>query len=112
MEKIEEFKCLLCGNCCRGPGYVKLTCEEAEKIARYMEIDLHAFYDKYVMKRSNGSLWLRDDANTNCLFLDNNNRCKIHPVKPRQCTDFPHKWRTADVLSYCQGLKQNEQEIK
>ncbi len=31
--------------------------------------------------------------------------CSIHAVKPAQCVDFPVRWRTANSLDYCVGLK-------
>jgi Fe-S-cluster containining protein len=54
-----------------------------------------------------GDLWLRDQPGPEraCVFLEPDNSCRVHPVKPQRCRDFPLKWRTADVMEYCVGLR-------
>jgi Fe-S-cluster containining protein len=55
----------------------------------------------------NGDTWLIDKPGPEleCIFLENN-RCRIHAVKPSQCIGFPMKWRTPDILDYCEGMRQ------
>ncbi|MCX7766422.1 MAG: YkgJ family cysteine cluster protein [Candidatus Sumerlaeia bacterium] len=100
--QLENFVCKRCGNCCRGEGFVKITPEEARIIATFLKITVPEFYRNYTVKLAD-VVWLKDKPNKDCIFLEDN-LCVIHPVKPKQCRDFPRKWHTADVASYCQGL--------
>lgn len=100
--KLEHFECKRCGNCCRGDGFVKITPVDARRIANFLNITLPEFYRIYTVKFYNVT-WLKDKLNKDCIFLENN-LCLIHPAKPTQCRDFPLKWRTPDIASYCQGL--------
>jgi Fe-S-cluster containining protein len=111
-ELFQQFECVRCGNCCRGPGFVRITQEDATRIARFLNIKLSSFYTQYTMSHGDGELWLLDDENSDCLFLDKNNLCTIHPVKPRQCAEFPASWRTADVALYCEGLNHTRTALR
>ena len=110
-----RFRCAGCGNCCRGEGFVRITAQEAREIAGFLGIPHDRFLAEYTRKpeierhAAAGDLWLVDRADgcNDCVFLQEA-RCRINPVKPRQCRDFPMRWRTADVLDYCAGLKDPE----
>ncbi len=114
---IEEFACAGCGNCCRGEGYVRVTPEELARIAGHLKLEMPGlelpdFLDQYTRKpeipahADTGDLWLIDQPGPEqeCVFLENN-RCKIHSVKPAQCIGFPTKWRTPDIMDYCVGMQ-------
>ncbi len=53
-----------------------------------------------------GVRWLIDKSGPEqeCIFLENN-RCIINDVKPTQCIGFPTKWRTPDIMDYCEGMR-------
>lgn len=109
--QIEGFVCQRCGNCCRGEGFVRITSAEAQNIAFFLNLSLDEFYQNYTVKVHDSS-WLRDKPNKDCIFLENN-LCRIHPVKPQQCRDFPLKWRPAEIFNYCRGMQmQNEKVLK
>jgi hypothetical protein len=96
--------CLRCGACCRWPGYVIVRPDEADAIASYLGITARELLDGYARltsSRRNLSLIERDDGS--CVFLDAQNRCRIHPVKPRQCRDFPERWSVPNLHALCQA---------
>ncbi|MDF2577353.1 MAG: hypothetical protein K0S74_837 [Chlamydiales bacterium] len=89
-----RFKCTQCGRCCTGsPGYVWLTEEEMQAMAKYLDMSLTQFTQRYVRK-VNGRFSLLEYANQeewgkyDCVFLKDN-RCSIHPVRPKQCRTYP-----------------------
>jgi Fe-S-cluster containining protein len=112
-ENPTSFVCAMCGNCCRGEGYVRISPAEVEKIANYLGIGRAEFLREYTRvpeieeQRLTSDVWLKDQPGPEqaCIFL-RENRCAIHEVKPIQCIGFPLRWRTPDVLEYCEGMRQ------
>lgn len=110
--EIARFECKQCGNCCRGIGYVRITPDDAERIARFLNIKLASFYNQYTFRpeglisnsTENTEWWLLDTESHECVFLEKN-LCKIHPVKPLQCRDFPQQWHPRDFFLYCKGMR-------
>ena len=49
-------------------------------------------------------LSLIEAADGACIFLTPDNRCRVQPVKPRQCREFPLGWRFPGVEKVCRGL--------
>ena len=96
MENSESkvvYECTQCGACCRQPGYVILEEGEADAIAAHLDLDVHAFLDRYTrLTRNRASLSLTERKDLSCIFLDDENHCQINAVKPRQCQEFPHIW--------------------
>lgn len=110
---LTPFVCARCGNCCRGEGFVRVSPEEQRAMAAYLGIGLEEFQRLYTRPpeiaehAAAGDLWLRDQPGPEqaCIFLGPDNSCRVHPVKPQKCKDFPLKWRTPDVMEYCVGLR-------
>jgi len=84
-----RFRCTQCSHCCTGQeGYVWLSPRDQESIARHLGLAHDAFVKRYV--RLVGRLFaLVDKPGGDCIFLTEDKRCAIHPVKPRQCLTFP-----------------------
>ena len=110
--QITPFVCAMCGNCCRGEGYVRIRSDEAPRIAAYLGLSLDDFLARYTRtpeipsQAAAGDLWFIDKPGPEqeCIFLENN-LCAINPVKPEQCIGFPLKWRTPDIMEYCVGMQ-------
>lgn len=108
---LKNFKCQNCGNCCKFKGYVYVTPEEIQKIAAYLNIFIFDFMNKYTVKKNNQYLISSPIFNPTC-FLDENNRCKIYPVRPKSCQTYPD-WDTIwqnqknlqEEKTNCLGLK-------
>lgn len=85
-----KFTCTQCGNCCTGaPGVVWVDDGEIEKIADYLGKstgEVRLFHTRPVR----GRISLTEFANGDCTFFDGaTRRCKIYPVRPRQCQTWP-----------------------
>jgi uncharacterized protein len=80
------FKCQRCGDCCKGYGGTFVTQKEIEDIAGHMSIEPDKFIEDYC-QLSGGKPVLAQKKNAYCIFWDE--VCRIHPVKPRMCRDWP-----------------------
>ncbi len=102
----DNFACLRCGACCRAPGDVRLDPGEAEAIARELGLSVEVFIDRFTrLARDRQALSLTDGADGACVFLDADHACRIQAVKPRQCLDYPRRWRSAALDAVCAGLR-------
>ena len=100
------FNCHRCGNCCRVPGAVHVTAEEAEAIAAFLGMDVYAFTEAYArLDDARSRLVLLEQPDGACIMLTPDNVCRINPVKPRQCRDFPSGWRTPATVAACPALR-------
>ncbi len=84
-----KFECVSgCSNCCQvNDGFVFLSEDEAEKIAKYLETGIAELY-KWFIKQIDNRLCLVDGESEHCIFIEDN-RCLIYPVRPQQCRDYP-----------------------
>lgn len=84
-----RFQCTRCGHCCTGaPGFVWVTPEEIEALARHRGEpvgQVEAVYTRPVGRRRS----LRERANGDCVFYDRHAGCTVYPVRPRQCRTWP-----------------------
>ena len=95
------FKCLKCGACCRQEGYVRLEKNEADIIAAFLSMDVRQFIETCtILTRDRIGLSLKEKGNGDCLFLTDDG-CRINAVKPRQCLEFPVKWKFKDFEHIC-----------
>ena len=103
MEEV-YFHCQRCANCCRWPGFVRVTDGEIAAVARYLGIDEDAFIQRYTRLRpGRDGLALIDKPNGECFFLDGN-VCTLQPVKPAQCRDFPNRWNFPGWRHVCEAI--------
>lgn len=49
-------------------------------------------------------LALQDKENGECIFLDGND-CRVNPVKPQQCRNFPNLWNFPGFEDVCRAKK-------
>lgn len=85
-----EFRCTGCGHCCTGgPGYVWVTRDDIETLARGKGLDRDAFARRYVRRvERHYSLTERPDGS--CVFLDEaKERCTVYDARPTQCRTYP-----------------------
>ena len=50
------------------------------------------------------TLMLKSRPDGACVYLTDDNRCRIHAVKPDKCRTFPFEWTNADSDEVCPGL--------
>jgi hypothetical protein len=71
-----------------------LRLAETEAIAAFLGMDVYEFVETYTeLLDDRRDLTLVDGADGACVFLEGGNRCRIYPVRPRQCREFPNGWR-------------------
>ena len=81
------FQCQQCGDCCAGRGGIFVKPGEVEAMAALLEIPVAEFRRRYVEASAMGPrLTVADGA---CVFLMAGNYCRVHPVKPLICRQWP-----------------------
>ena len=100
-EQPGVFECRRCGACCRWPGHVLLADDEVQAIADFLGMSVYAFTGRFTVLAVNREcLSLAEAQDGACVFLEGN-ACRIQPVKPRQCRDFPLRWTVKDAHMQC-----------
>lgn len=105
---VKEFKCHQCGNCCRGDGYVELTNSDIQRISSHLGLEREEFFAEYCTFDNKTMRWNlidQGDAEQSCIFLTKENGCRVHQTKPHQCEGFPTRWRSDNILEYCDGWR-------
>lgn len=101
------IKCHRCGACCRiRDGIVRVSDVEIARIAAYLgmsETDFIANETELAPDRR--TLMLRSNPDGACVYLTDDNLCRIHAVKPDKCRTFPFEWTNADSREVCPGLR-------
>jgi uncharacterized protein len=83
------FSCTRCGACCTGgPGYVWVSREEIEELARFRGEKLQQFSQKFV-RRVGNRLSLIERPGGDCIFWDPQEGCTVYPARPTQCQTWP-----------------------
>lgn len=109
------FRCTGCGDCCRGPGgYVWVTREEAEELARVLNMEFKAFAAK-MLRATPAGLALVDDGRGDCPLLGPDGRCATYESRPLQCRTWPwwkenlaSRARWDDLAQGCPGMNRGE----
>jgi len=111
-EILANFKCQNSGNCCKAGGYVYVTSDNIEKMAKILQTSPIDFRQTYTQKDNGWDIIASPNFNTNCL-LDENNRCKVYEARPLACRTYPNWpsiWQSDKTLikesKSCPGLKQ------
>jgi len=82
------FQCRQCGDCCAGRGGIFVKPREVDKMAALLELSPEEFGRRYVEASALGPRLTVAD-NGSCVFLMAGNRCRVHPVKPFICRQWP-----------------------
>lgn len=80
------FDCRQCGDCCVGRGGIFVRPHEVEEMAALLEMTPEGFSSRYVEVSAQGARLTIE--NGVCVFLEDN-RCRMHPVKPFICRQWP-----------------------
>ncbi len=97
------FVCQQCGKCCRilskvvfDPVEGKLYMENIEEISKHVNLDA-------LMEELSGKVKAKHPVKLSCPFFKDN-RCTIHPIRPRSCRIFPLGMDLDQGIG-CPGLK-------
>lgn len=100
-----RYACQRCGNCCRWPGFVRLTNTDITALAGFLGLSEGDFIQRYTRLRPRrDGLALTDQPGGACVFLDGRNRCAVQSVKPEQCGGFPNAWNFPGWREVCEAL--------
>lgn len=104
---LSTFSCRQCGACCRIPdGICRVDEREVARIAAFLGMDESTFIaTETEVAPDRKSLMLKNRPNGACAYLTDDNRCRIHPVKPDKCRTFPFDWMNADSTDVCPELR-------
>jgi Fe-S-cluster containining protein len=97
------LQCDRCTACCRWPGQVSLNEAQITELAAYLQLSEDEFIQEHTrLNRNRTGLALKDKADGSCVFLDGND-CRVNPVKPQQCRDFPNLWNFPGSEQHCRA---------
>lgn len=83
------FTCTQCGACCTGaPGYVWVSPEEVEKLARHRGEGLDEFGRKF-LRNVKGRVSLIERPGGDCIFWHRTEGCTVYEARPVQCRTWP-----------------------
>ncbi len=100
-----RYQCQRCGNCCRWPGFVRLTDADITALAGHLGLDEREFIARHTRLRpARDGLALLDKPNGECAFLDGRNRCAVQDAKPAQCRSFPNGWNFPGWREVCEAV--------
>ena len=101
-----DFKCQGCGACWRiKNGIVRVGDDEVRRIAAFLGMTEQEFIDRETeIAPDRKKLILKSRPDESCVYLTDDNRCRIHPVKPDKCRTFPFEWTNADSADICPAL--------
>lgn len=87
-----HFHCTGCGRCCLGGDdhYVSVSAKESERIRQYLGLSSAWFRRRYQVRIDGGSGYGIALRNGRCVFLGEDTRCGIYPVRPMQCRTYPY----------------------
>ncbi len=103
------FKCLKCGDCCKGFGGTFVTEQDIKLIADFINMEPGRFL-RECCELSEKKPVLARGKDGYCMFWDE--LCLIHPVKPRMCRAWPfiegvladfNNWRI--MAGVCPGIR-------
>jgi uncharacterized protein len=82
----KTIDCLDCANCCKtmSPTYKKA---DVKRISKHLGMSFQQYYDKYLYLDESGDYM---NKSVPCQFLRKDNKCSIYPVRPSDCSGFPH----------------------
>ncbi len=109
---MKNFQCKRCGACCRGESTVSLSDEEIQRMALFLGLSLEEVLQKYIVIKGEKRKEMRT-LEGYCIFFDKEKRlCRIHPVKPERCKEWPFppiifkdRENFQIIQSFCDGLK-------
>ena len=85
---------------------MRVSDAEVARIAAFLGMAEQDFIDRETeIAPDRRGLILRSRPDGACVWLAEDNLCRIHPVKPEKCRTFPYEWTNADSPAVCSGLR-------
>jgi Fe-S-cluster containining protein len=84
---------------------VRVTDAEILRLAIFLEITAEELIQRCLRLRPDRlGLALAEQPDGACVFLVGND-CRVQPVKPQQCRDFPNGWNFPGFEEQCRAIK-------
>lgn len=108
-----RFECTGCGACCTGSAdhYVETNAAERAAIRVFLKLSPGWFRRRYLVRVDADTTGIRLGHDGRCAFLGDDNRCRVYPVRPRQCRTYPwwpelieSKRDWAEEARRCEGM--------
>jgi Fe-S-cluster containining protein len=85
-----------------------VTSAEIAALAGHLGVTEDDFIERYTrLTLDRRGLSLVEKENRECVFLDGVD-CRVQPVKPQQCRDFPNKWNFPGWEKECRAIPVEE----
>jgi Fe-S-cluster containining protein len=147
--KILRFSCTKCGKCCKDSNtFINLNYRDILRFHKKVKMDLKELMEVigfYTFKDANvedfmiqmvytpieteqglAYIGLLKDKDSRCVFLDDDDTCKIHPYRPSICRSFPFTFLMSENekkitgtigytnkgIEYCPGIKKSAPIVK
>jgi Fe-S-cluster containining protein len=85
--KSPVFQCRQCGDCCAGRGGIHVQPGEVAAMAALLNLPVEEFQRRFVEASPRGPRLTTVDGV--CVFLLEGHLCRVHPVKPAICRQWP-----------------------
>lgn len=82
----QKTDCLTCANCCKTTSPI-FRMIDIDRISAHLNIKSQELISKYLHLDEEGDYVLNSAP---CVFLDDDNYCKIYSVRPKACREYPH----------------------
>ena len=104
LDRSTVFQCRQCGDCCSGRGGIFVRPDEVEAMSALLALPVAEFCRRFVEASALGPrLTVAEGV---CVFLMEGKYCRVHPVKPFICRQWPFLAALLfdpDELEYAKG---------
>jgi len=81
-----KIDCLNCAICCKSLG-PRLNNQDIERLAKFLKMKSSVFIESCLhIDEDNDYVFKRMP----CIFLDNDNKCRVYEQRPKACREYPH----------------------
>jgi len=89
---------------------VRVTNEEIDRLAEFLGLPVEDFIRQHTrLAPDRRGLSLSETETGVCEFLDGD-ACRVQPVKPQQCRDFPNGWSFPGWQKDCQSTPREHRQ--
>lgn len=81
-----ETDCLACANCCKTTSPI-FTTRDVERLSKSMKMRPALFTERYLRTDEDGDYVLQTSP---CVFLNDDNTCRVYDDRPAACREYPH----------------------
>lgn len=85
-EVFNRLDCLSCANCCKTTSPI-FRDRDIDRLARTLRMRPSTFTENYLIIDDDGDWVLKSSP---CVFLNDDNTCKVYEDRPAACREYPH----------------------